>query len=210
MANVKISEMDPAASVVDGAMVEITSSSTTYSATFLIIWNYIWAKSKSASSKATPVDADSIVIVDTESDPANDTRRLTLTNLKAYLLTWLQGLFTLIIQPVEPLTITTGATTPSITKTKGYLAITGACEIQLPVTTSMANSTSWEYGLRILHDGTNVPTMAPGWRVDANDVSAGIPFSTDASAEDYLVLVVEKDASGNLKTFAGLGWGDVS
>ena len=115
-----------------------------------------------------------------------------------------------LIEPVETLTITTGATTPGIGYRKGYLSITGACAIQLPVTTGMDNSTSWEYALRIHHNGINVPTLASGWRVDANDVSEGIPFSTDASAEDYLVLVVEKDASGNLKTFAGLGWGDVS
>jgi len=113
------------------------------------------------------------------------------------------------IEPVEVLDITTGSTTPSITYRKGYLAIDAAVEIQLPVTTGMSNGTCWEYALRVLHDGTNVPTLATGWRVDANDAAA-FPFSTDANAEDLLVLYVEKDASGNLKTAAGLAFGDLT
>jgi len=113
------------------------------------------------------------------------------------------------IEPVEVLDIATGETTPSITYRKGYLAIDAAVEIQLPVTTSMANNTCWEYALRILHDGTNVPTLASGWRLDGADAGT-IAFSTDASAEDLLVLSVEKDASGNLKTAAGLAFGDLT
>lgn len=52
----------------------------------------VWAVNAAASSKATPVDADSFPIVDSEA--SNVIKRLTFTNLKAFLKTYFDTLYT--------------------------------------------------------------------------------------------------------------------
>lgn len=77
--------------------------------------------------KTTPIDTDSISIVDTED--ANKQKKVSLTNFKAYLLTWLNGIF-------APKSISVVETGTSFSLDNSYngkiVIITASCTVTLP------------------------------------------------------------------------------
>jgi hypothetical protein len=97
--------------IVDADEVAGQNSQLTFASmkfTALNLWNYIKSKAdtfyqviltetnfgafeNSLTAKATPIDADFISIVDTAD--SNKAKKVSLTNLKDYLLTWITGLF---------------------------------------------------------------------------------------------------------------------
>lgn len=82
------------ATVLDADRVAIFDSTASFApkhGLFSTIWTWIQSKFAAASSKTTPIDADSFNLVD--SADSNAAKRVTGTNLKAYLKTYLDTLY---------------------------------------------------------------------------------------------------------------------
>jgi hypothetical protein len=95
MADKKISELTAGVSINDADLGVIVQSAETKKVTLLIIANYILGKIGAyffgLTPKTTPVDADTITINDTEA--GNVLKKLTFTNLKAFLKTYFDTLY---------------------------------------------------------------------------------------------------------------------
>jgi hypothetical protein len=79
----------------------------------------------SLTAKPTPIDADSISIVDTAD--GNKQKKVSLTNFKAYLLTWLNGLFG--IKAVRQIS---SATTLADSDNGLVIILTASCTVTIP------------------------------------------------------------------------------
>lgn len=152
----------------------------------------VGAVNAAAASKGTPVDADSFPIVDSEA--SNVIKRLTFTNLKTFLKTWIDSLTTTFTNKriTKRTSTTTSSATPTInTDNVDYYSLTAQTADITSFTTNLSGTPTLGQQLRI--DITGTAARAITWGASFANGPVALPTTTVTTTR--LSVLFEWDGS---------------